>query len=334
MRRLQDILACPACKGHLKWENHSARCGNCAIAYPVVEGVPVFVSDASRSHVDTRPRENYDEYVARTILKTLDRSCVVLDVGSGNMKLDHPNIVRMEPTHGPNVDVVADAMNLPFKDGAIDFLHSTAVLEHLSDPFQFGKEAFRVCGLGGYTYAETNFVWPYHGYPEHFFNFSVSGVEKIFAEFRKIRSGVPAHGMPSFSLAVIVDSYVSLFKPQTKTDRELVRALKKLQEFFLRDFTFDKRFDYESAKILAGVVFFYGMKQDQEETIVPQPLLEAYSKSPSLRHKHPNPYDLMTPENVWTELRQTVDLSEYYAGKQAFSKRGEDGGPVSDPILI
>jgi len=334
MRKLSDILVCPICKSPLTWGKYDVSCKHCGAPFPVIENVPVFVDNPPSEHPPTRLRENYDEYVAKPILATLDRRCVVLDIGSGNMKLDHPNIVRVERAFGPYVDVVADAVSLPFKDDVADLVLCTGLLEHLDDPFKFAMEAFRVCSRGGYIYAETNFVWPYHGYPHHYFNFSVSGVEKVFSQFRRIRSGVPAHGMPSFALAAIIDTYLALMKPQSRIDLKLVRALKRLKELPLGSLTFGKCFDPESAKILAGVVFFYGMKQTERESVIPTSILEAYYAGQNLQKRFCDPYDLLNPDNIWNALRHVVDLERYYADKQIFGKRGKNSGAISDTILV
>ena len=46
---------------------------------------------------------------------------------------------------GPNIDVVFDATKpWPFKDGAVGFISSSHVLEHLPSPYVFFREAYRV----------------------------------------------------------------------------------------------------------------------------------------------------------------------------------------------
>ncbi len=47
---LLDLLACPACHGDLR-ETHGAwHCQRCAVAYPIEDGIPIFVEAASFDH--------------------------------------------------------------------------------------------------------------------------------------------------------------------------------------------------------------------------------------------------------------------------------------------
>jgi SAM-dependent methyltransferase len=333
LKKLVDILGCPKCNSSMEFKVDDILCRKCGNVYGVVDGVPVFVNEDQDAGPANVFRKNYDEYMIRPILRTLDRGCVVLDVGSGNVKLDHPNIVRIESKLGPNVDVVADAMHLPFLEGAADFIFSTALLEHLDDPFRFADECLRVCRPGGYCYAETNFLWPYHAYPDHFFNFSVSGIRRTFRQFREISSGVPAHGYPPFSLAVIIDHFLDAFKPQSNSDAELVEALKRVQRFPLRNFSLNRGFDSYGARLLAGVVFFYGIRQAKAETIIPAPILGKHHEDSELSRRFPDPYNLLADLNVWNALRHTVDLGAYYENKEIFGKHGINSGPISEPIL-
>ena len=46
---IKSILACPKCKGDLVFEDASLLCVRCGIAYPVVDGIPVFQSSPATS---------------------------------------------------------------------------------------------------------------------------------------------------------------------------------------------------------------------------------------------------------------------------------------------
>ena len=50
------------------------------------------------------------------------------------------------------VDIVAEGDNLPFKDGAVDFVISSHVIEHFFDPIKALKEWYRVTKRGGYVF--------------------------------------------------------------------------------------------------------------------------------------------------------------------------------------
>lgn len=82
-----------------------------------------------------------------------------LDVGCGDRRA-HPSLKGVDHHNGdwhdidgnPRhaiADVVADARNLPFADGSVDFLVSTHVLEHFADPKEVLAEWLRVLRVGG-----------------------------------------------------------------------------------------------------------------------------------------------------------------------------------------
>ena len=46
-RPLQELAVCPSCHGELRWTASEAVCGEEGIAYPIVNGTPVFLLDAT-----------------------------------------------------------------------------------------------------------------------------------------------------------------------------------------------------------------------------------------------------------------------------------------------
>ncbi|MBN2434909.1 MAG: Trm112 family protein [Spirochaetes bacterium] len=48
--KLLNILACPACKGDVEYDAkaQSIRCLECALVYPVVDGIPVMLIDKAQ----------------------------------------------------------------------------------------------------------------------------------------------------------------------------------------------------------------------------------------------------------------------------------------------
>lgn len=116
-------------------------------------------------------------------------SGTVLDVGCGRkpyadiirpscdqyIGLDHP-----ESVHGlQDVDVVGDAMAVPFRDGAVDWLVSFQVMEHLPEPLQFLKELRRVLKPGGGVFLTTPFMWGEHEEPRDYYRFTRHGLRYI-----------------------------------------------------------------------------------------------------------------------------------------------------------
>jgi SAM-dependent methyltransferase len=101
-------------------------------------------------------------------------------IGGGPLRA-HPRFRNLNLAPFPNVDVVADAHDLPFSSGSIGALHCEAVLEHLNRPETAVAEMFRVLRPGAYVFAATPFLQAFHGYPDHFQNFTLAGHTALFA---------------------------------------------------------------------------------------------------------------------------------------------------------
>ena len=69
--------------------------------------------------------------------------------GSGNFKRFAPQLIATDIVEVPWVDVVTDAVKLPFSEGAVSNLIGFDVLHHIEYPAQFLEEAGRVLKQGG-----------------------------------------------------------------------------------------------------------------------------------------------------------------------------------------
>ena len=127
---------------------------------------------------------------------------------------EHPSLVNVNIGPFPNVDVVADAHHLPYADASVDAIFCEAVLEHLAQPHEAVKEMFRVCRSGASVYANTPFMQAYHGYPNHFQNFTLSGHEQLFANAGfHVRESGTAVG-PVFTLFDLGARFISEYSPR------------------------------------------------------------------------------------------------------------------------
>jgi uncharacterized protein YbaR (Trm112 family) len=297
IKKLLDILACPVCRAILERRQDELICVQAGHRFPIVNGVPVLFPDGRLAEIqheaDLTVRTGYDPWVHRNVLQSLTADRVVLDIGSGNMTLDDPCIVRMDVTLTPYVDLVADAHALPFRDESLDYVMSLAVLEHLRQPFVAGQEMYRVLKPGGYVYADTNFVFAYHGYPHHYFNSTLHGIEQVFAAFAKLRSGVAPYQMPSYAIENILSTYLHHFKPDTaQVLNSPLRA-------------FDAKFTQDIAYRFSAGVFYLGYKcGEAQSTVIPDPIMRAYAQDSVLRERFPNPCDLTNLDNLMTWSRR------------------------------
>lgn len=101
----------------------------------------------------------------------------VLDCGSGGRKL--PGVVSLEYLHQGDADLLADGLDLPFRDGTFALALSQAVLEHVVDPQRYVDELVRVLAPGGLLWVEAAFMQPIHQAPTHYFNITPFGLQHL-----------------------------------------------------------------------------------------------------------------------------------------------------------
>lgn len=77
------------------------------------------------------------------------------------------------------IDIYANALELPFKDNVFDCILSTQVLEHIPKPDVFLKEAYRVLKSGGILLLTTSLTWPLHEEPYDYFRYTKYGLKKL-----------------------------------------------------------------------------------------------------------------------------------------------------------
>jgi tetratricopeptide (TPR) repeat protein/uncharacterized protein YbaR (Trm112 family) len=160
-------------------EGESLRTVDGNDAYPIVHGVPILLVDPAgiaaalgaqdaamvREYEAPPPgrlRAWYQRLVAapgnqrtrashrafEALLADLSAEVLCLSIGGGPRRI-RPEFVNVNLAAFPNVDLVADAYELPYADGAADLLHCEAVFEHLEYPDRAAAEMFRVLRAGG-----------------------------------------------------------------------------------------------------------------------------------------------------------------------------------------
>jgi len=188
---------------------------------------------------------------------------LVLDNGSGLRNVYYENVVNFEIVDYLTTDVLGVGEYLPFADDAFDALISIAVLEHVRNPFDCAAEIARVVRPGGRVFVSVPFLQPYHGYPHHYYNMTLSGLENLFSErFVIERSGLPPGGEPIWTLPWLLNSYIAGLPAEAAEHFKAltVRDLLDLDSTVLdEDFVLD--LDERTAEDLAHVTYLVGTKK-------------------------------------------------------------------------
>ncbi len=87
------------------------------------------------------------------------------DRGGSSYQRFFPNRLTVDIDQKRNPEIVADAKDLPFKDGEFETVLCTEVLEHVLNPFKVEEELRRVTKKDGLLILSTRFVFPLHDIP-------------------------------------------------------------------------------------------------------------------------------------------------------------------------
>jgi SAM-dependent methyltransferase len=108
----------------------------------------------------------------------------VLDYGCANKPYQSLFVEKFHEYVGadlpgnPEADVIiGSAGELPCAEGSFDCVLSSQVIEHVVDPQQYLKEAWRVLRQGGSLILSTHGIWPYHPDPTDFWRWTIEGLQ-------------------------------------------------------------------------------------------------------------------------------------------------------------
>ena len=138
----------------------------------------------------------------RSIRECLNRYTedhVIINLGSGPLHFrGRRDIINVDLFAFKEVDIVADARDLPIESQSVDFVINVAMLEHVDDPRAVVQETWRVLKPGGEALAYAPFMVPYHAAPHDYYRWTHQGLRTLFSSFDTINIFVgcgPTSGM-------------------------------------------------------------------------------------------------------------------------------------------
>ncbi len=186
------------------------------------------------------------------------RDGMLLDCGAGKRQVYFDNIVNFEIVPYDTTDVRGVGEELPFIDESFDAVISSAVLEHVKDPFLCAKEISRVLKPNGDLMCCVPFLQPVHGYPHHYYNMTYQGLRNLFDATMTIES-VEVYGsvLPIWSLSWILNSWIEGLDGKTREEfldmkvSELAGSPQQhLNRAFVRELPIEKNLELASACVL------------------------------------------------------------------------------------
>lgn len=140
--------------------------------------------------VQSSPRLEAD--LAALLAKCGDQD-VVLNIGSGPAHFrGREDFINVDMFDFSNVDVTADAADLPFADNCADVVVNVAMLEHVRNPNAVVAEMFRVLKPNGTVFCFIPFLQPFHSAPSDFTRWTIAGAASLFENFSSVRVDIAA----------------------------------------------------------------------------------------------------------------------------------------------
>jgi SAM-dependent methyltransferase len=276
------------------------RCTNerCATQFPIVDGVPVLISEKTsvftfadftekrktffdpnangrsvRERIARLLYENSSDLKAPSALSTFARlvstpsaMARVLIIGAGtNSEALAPlhttasiELVATDVSLNENVSIICDGHDLPFDDETFDGVIAQGVLEHVVDPYRCVDEMHRVLRRDGIVFSETPFIQQVHGGRYDFTRFTHLGHRRLFRRFEEIESGASAG--PGLALSWSYQYFLISFV-SSKTLKRAMRVFGKLTSFWWKYFD-PYLIDRPGALDAASALYFLGRKSD------------------------------------------------------------------------
>jgi SAM-dependent methyltransferase len=143
----------------------------------------------------------------------LPSDALCISVGGGPTRA-HDRLLNINLSPFPNVDIVADAHLLPYANESVDVIYSEAVFEHLHSPNKAADEIYRVLKPGKRIFICTPFIFPYHGYPYHYQNYTITGHKQLFesAGMKVVELGCCVG--PVYALTNVVNVFIREYSPR------------------------------------------------------------------------------------------------------------------------
>ncbi|MBI5045437.1 MAG: methyltransferase domain-containing protein [Candidatus Niyogibacteria bacterium] len=234
-----NILSCPLCQNDLHDRKDNMACEQCGMSYPIRTSAIYLAPkgdqllrqyrEEARSPINrfkalikTWPWlfdiltlaigsvSFFGQSAKTTIKKTYGNNTqdkIIINIGSG-ISRPHPAALNLDIFPFKNVDIVASATALPFKDNSVDMIISESTLEHIPDGETAIKEIMRTVKPGGMVYITIPFLMPFHASPNDYMRLTHEGLKQKFSAFEPIKIGM--RGGPASALITFLMYFFAL----------------------------------------------------------------------------------------------------------------------------
>lgn len=129
----------------------------------------------------------------KALLNRYGSDAFILNLGSGPRVLQgRSDIINVDLFCFNEVDMIANAADLPLIDDSVDLIVNQAMLEHVTDPQSIIEEMHRILRPGGEIFCYLPFIVPFHAAPFDYQRWTMPGVQYLFQNFDQVEIGIGA----------------------------------------------------------------------------------------------------------------------------------------------
>jgi SAM-dependent methyltransferase len=199
--------------------------------------------------------------VLSNCLSNIGHDEIGLNVGAGGSYCA-PNIINLDINAGKNINVCADAENLPFKQSVFSLIISQETIEHVRHPNQAILEMYRVLKEDGTLYCQIPFIVGFHPGPHDYWRFTREGMWELFSNCGFTCQEVAIAVGPAFGFYRIAVEFFAIFFSRIMPS--LYYIFKGIGALFLYPITFLDTFlvKAEEAERIAGSFYVLASKKE------------------------------------------------------------------------
>lgn len=191
------------------------------------------------------------------VLKQVPAGSRIVDLGAGG-RLIAPGVLCVDFIPFAHTGLVADVQRLPFRDGSVDLVFATGLLEHVEDDKALLSEIARILRPGGIAHIELPFLQQYHEDPIDCRRLTIPGLEREMKRYglETVKAGF--HIGPTVTILTLLTYYVALlFEGRSRAARAVSTGVFFLLSALFYPFKYLDRFlkNKRSAHRLAYGVF-------------------------------------------------------------------------------
>jgi len=162
---------------------------------------------------------------AQRVVAQFPTSAVVVDLGAGGRKIA-PHVKTVDFVKFSGTDYVSDVTETPFKDGSVDLVIATGLLEHVEDDRKLISEIRRILKSRGTAHIEIPFLQQYHDDPIDCRRLTQPGLALLLKQhgFEIVDSGT--HIGPTVTVLTLLAYWLAiLFEGKTVVHKVLSNAV-------------------------------------------------------------------------------------------------------------